>query len=80
MNVPPVPVNLVHTPPDCSPVIKLAKVIVVVLLLQTVVLPSVPAFTGAEILTVTTLVSFGHGVVPVTIYLNVEVVAPAAGT
>jgi hypothetical protein len=79
LNVPPVPVTLVQTPPACSPVIRLAKVIVAVLLSHTLVLPSVPAFTGAEKLIVAILVSLGHGVVPVTIYLNVEFVTPAAG-
>ena len=43
LNVPPVPVNLVHTPPACSPVIRFAKVIVIVLLSHTFVLPSIPA-------------------------------------
>ena len=43
LNVPPVPVVLVQTPPDCSPVIKLNKSIGVVLLSQIVVEPFVPA-------------------------------------
>ena len=80
LNVPPVPVNLVHTPPACSPVIRFAKVMVAVLLSHTLVLPSVPALACGVIVTVATLVSFAHGAVPVIIYLNVDVVAPAAGT
>jgi hypothetical protein len=79
LNVPPVPVNLVHTPPTCSPVIKFAKVIVLPLPLHSVVAPSVPAFACGVIVTVTTLVSFAHGAVPVITYLNVDVVAPAVG-
>ena len=43
LKVPPVPVNLIHTPPACSPPIKLNKSILVVLLSQTLMLPSVPA-------------------------------------
>ena len=55
MNVPPEPVNLVHTPPVCSPAIRFAKVMVAVLLSHTLILPSVPAFTGKISLTVSIL-------------------------
>ena len=79
LNVPPVPVTRVHVPPVCSPVIIVNKSIAVVLLSQILKLPSVPAITPAVIFTVATLVSFGHGAVPVRIYLNVLVVAPTAG-
>ena len=64
LNVPPVPVVLVQIPPDCSPVIKLNKSIVVVLELQTFVLPSVPAFGCTLILTVATLESLTQGAAP----------------
>ena len=74
------PVTLVHTPPACSPVIRFPKVIVTVLLSQTLVLPSVPALACGVMVTVTTLVSLIHGDVPVITYLNVLVVAPADGT
>ncbi len=79
LNVPPVPVNLVHAPPVCSPVMIVNKSIAIVLLSQILTLPSVPALTCADILIVAILVSFGHGDVPVLMYLNVLVVAPAAG-
>ena len=79
LKVPPVPVNLVHAPPVCSPVMIVNKSIAVVLLSQILKLPSVPAITCGAMFIVATLVSFGHGAVPVLIYLNVLVVAPAAG-
>ena len=79
LNVPPVPVNLVHAPPVCSPVMIVNKSIAVALLSQILTLPSVPAITCGAIFIVAILVSFGHGDVPVIIYLNVLVVAPAAG-
>ena len=79
LKVPPVPVNLVHAPPVCSPVMIVNKSIAVVLLSQILKLPSVPAITCGAMFIVATLVSFGHGDVPVIIYLNVLVVAPAVG-
>ncbi|CAM4127218.1 hypothetical protein FLBR109950_16070 [Flavobacterium branchiophilum] len=65
VKVPPVPLVLVQTPPDCSPVIKSNKLIAVVLFSQTVVLPSVPALATALTFTVAKLESSGHGEVPV---------------
>ena len=59
--------------------IRFDNVIVAVLLSHTLVDPSVPAFACGVNVTVATLVSFAHGE-PVNTYLNVEVVAPAAGT
>ena len=79
LNVPPVPVNLVHVPPVSSPVMIENKSIAVVLLSQILILPSVPAITCGAIFIVATLVSFEHGAVPVIIYINVLVVAPTAG-
>jgi hypothetical protein len=73
--VPPVPVVLVHVPPASSPVNKLYKSIAVVLLSQTVVALPVPAVGAGFTVTVTSSVSFGHGAVPVTVYLNTLVVA-----
>ncbi|MBK7468291.1 MAG: hypothetical protein IPJ43_16655 [Saprospiraceae bacterium] len=77
-NVPPVPVNSVHALLFASVMI-VNKSITAVLLSQILTLPSVPALTCGVILIVMTLVSFGHGEVPTTIYLNVLVVAPDAG-
>ena len=79
LNVPPVPVNLVQVPPALSPPIKANKSIDVVELLQIVVLPSVPAVNNGFTVIVAILVSLGHGLLPSTTYLNVEVVTPAAG-
>ena len=64
LNVPPVPVVLVQAPPVCSPVIKLNKSILAVLVSQTVVAPSVPAKGCKLIFTVATLASSIHGAVP----------------
>ena len=78
-NVPPVPVNLVHTPPACSPVIKLNRSIAATELTQTEVEPSAPALACGVMFTVATDWSFGQGEEPVISYWNVEVVVPAAG-
>jgi hypothetical protein len=51
-NIPPVPVSLVQTPPNCSPIIKLNKSIELVELSQTDVDPSDPALGAAVTLTV----------------------------
>ena len=51
--------------------------IVVVLVSQTVIDDPVPADGAGVIVIVATEVSFGHGDVPITIYLNVLVVVPA---
>ena len=67
LNVPPIPVVLVHVPPACSPVINPNKSIVVVLLAQTVVVASVPALGCAFMFTVATLESSIHGAVPVSV-------------
>ncbi len=67
LNVPPVPVNLVHTPPACSPVIRFANVIVAMLLSHTAVLPSEPAFACIGV-TVAMLVSFKQEAAPETVY------------
>ncbi|ESU21147.1 hypothetical protein FEDK69T_26090 [Flavobacterium enshiense DK69] len=80
LNVPPVPVNLVHVPPACSPVIKPNKSIDAVLESQIVVAPSVPAFGCGLILIVATLTSLIHGAIAVKLYWKVLVVVPAAGT
>ena len=77
-NVPPVPVR-VQTPPDCSPVIKLYKLIRAVLVSQTVVTPSEPALGCKFIFTVAKLESLMHGAIPVKVEVKVEVVAPTAG-
>ena len=80
LNVPPVPVNLVQVPPACSPVIIKSNGISEKSLAHKAKLPSVPAFACGVMVTVTTLVSLPHGAAPVITYLNVDVVAPAAGT
>ena len=80
LKIPPVPVPVrVQTPPVCSPVIKLNKSIGVVVLAQITVPPSVPAVGCGIIVTVATLVSLAQGVIPVIVYVKVEVVAPTAG-
>ena len=79
LNMPPVPVRRVQVPPLCSPVNKPYKSTTSLEPAQDVVLVPVPAFACAEMFTVATEASFGHGAVPVTVYVNVEVVAPAAG-
>ena len=79
MKVPPVPEVCVQTPPACSPVIKLNKLIAVTLVSQTIVPPSTPAVGCALTVIVATLLSAIHGATPVTVYVNVEVVAPIAG-
>ena len=56
-----------------------AKSIAVAEFSQTVVAPFVPAFATGEILTVATEVAFGHGEVPVMVYVNVEFDAPTEG-
>ena len=78
-NIPPVPADLVHVPPGCSPVIKENKSIVAKLLSQIVVEPSIPALGCRLILIVAILVSFGHGFEPTTVYVKVLVVAPLFG-
>ena len=50
LNVPPLPVSCVHTPPPCSPVINKDKSIAAVLLSQTSVAPSAPAL-GCSLIT-----------------------------
>ena len=67
LNVPPVPVVLVQTPPVASPVMRLNRSMAVVELSQTEMLPSVPAVLKALILTVATEASSGQGAVPVTV-------------
>ena len=79
LKVPPVPVACVQTPPGCSPVIKPNKSIAVKLVSQTTVPPSTPASGCEPIVTVARLLSGPQGVTPGTVYVNVEVVAPAVG-
>jgi hypothetical protein len=79
LKVPPAPVVLVQTPPACSPEIKENKLIGVRLFSQIVVAPSVPAVGCGFMVIVATLESFIHGSIPVTVYVNVDVVAPTEG-
>ena len=51
LNVPPLPEVCVQTPPELSPVIKLNKLIILELLPQMFILPSVPAVNGALTIT-----------------------------
>ena len=60
LNVPPLPVNLVHVPPASSPVINENRSTADPLVSQTDVEPSVPAF-GAD---VTLTVVFTHELIP----------------
>ena len=78
-NEPPVPVVRVHTPPVCSPVIRLNKSTTVLEPAHAVVFVPVPAFACGVMFTVATDWLFGQGGVPIISYWNVELVAPAAG-
>lgn len=63
--LPPDPMDLVQVPPSCSPVIKLNKLIVAVLLLQTIIgVPSTPALGCALMVIVAVLVELTHGEAP----------------
>ena len=64
LNVPPVPVVLVQLPPDCSPVIKVNKLIGVELESQIFMLPSVPAFGCVLMFKVAKLESLTQGATP----------------
>ena len=65
LNIPPVPVFLIHVPPLFSPVIKPNKSIGVALKTQITTPPSVPALTPGIIFTVAKLSSLLQGATPV---------------
>ncbi len=75
LKVPPDPVNLLHVPPVCSPVMILYKSITVPEPSHSVSLPSVPADLKGLTFTVTSDVSLGQPGAD-TIYLKILVVAP----
>ena len=80
-NKPPVPVPvLVQTPPVCSPLISVDKLMRAPSVLQIVTPPSVPALGCALIFTVTILKSSTHGATPAILYSKVQTAeAPTAG-
>ena len=67
LNVPPLPVNLVHAPPASSPVINENKSTADPLVSQTDVEPSVPALGAVDSLTETVAVAFAQPPLPVTV-------------
>ena len=67
LNVPPLPVNLVHVPPASSLVINENRSTADPLVSQMDVDPSVPAFGAADSLTETVAVAFAQPPLPVTV-------------
>ena len=56
-----------HAPPACGAPPNCAKSELAALVLQSVIVPFVPAFGGVLMVTVTVAVAFGHGAVPFTV-------------